>query len=108
MPPVENNTEEIKLKKISQNLNELKYLSMKLNKINKNLSNNQVIFFKQKQFIYPMTTSNIAIIAIVILMTYIIIVKVKQRNKITKLPTIKKRSDLERNNISKNCTATNE
>jgi len=55
MLPIENNTEEVKLKKISQNPNELKYLSMKLNKINKDLSNNQVTFFKQ--FIYPMTTS---------------------------------------------------
>jgi len=35
MLPVENNTEEIKLKKISQNPNELRYLSMKLNKISK-------------------------------------------------------------------------
>jgi len=35
MLPIENNTEEVKLKKISQNPNELKYLSMKLNKINK-------------------------------------------------------------------------
>jgi len=48
MLPVENNTEEIKLKKISQNPNELKYLSMKFNKINKDLSNNQVTPFKQK------------------------------------------------------------
>jgi len=72
MLPVENNTEKIKLKKISQNPNELKYLSMKLIKINKDLSNNHVTFFKQKQFIYPMTTSGIAII--VILITYIIII----------------------------------
>jgi len=75
MFPMENNTEEVKLKKISQNPNELKYLSMKFNKINKDLSNNQMAFFKQKQFIYPMTTSYIAIVAIVVFITYIIIVK---------------------------------
>jgi len=102
MLPIENNTEEIKLKKV--NPNELKYLSMKLNKINKDLSNNQVTFFKQKQFIYPMTTSCIAIIAIVVFITYIIIVKIKRKNRINKLPTIKKRSDLD--NISRNCTTT--
>jgi len=83
MLPIENNTKEIKLKKISQNPNELKYLSMKLNKINKDLSNNQVTFFKQKQFIYPMTTSCIAIVAIIVLIAYIIVIKIKQRNKIT-------------------------
>jgi len=73
-------TTEIKLKKISQSPNELKYLSMKLNKISKDLSNSQVILFRQKQntnglqnrnlFIYPMTTSGIAIIAIIILITH--------------------------------------
>jgi len=100
--PIENNTKEMKLKGISQNPNELKYLSMKLNKINKDLSENQVTFFKQKQFIYPMTTSCIATIAVIILITYIIIVKIKRKNRMVKLSTIKKRSDLD--NISKNCT----
>jgi len=104
---VKNSAEKVKLKKISQNPNELEYLSMKLNKINKDLSNNQVTLFKQKQFIYPMTTIGIAIIAIVIL-TYIIIVKIKQRNKNTKLPTIRNRSDSERNNVSRNCTEIND
>jgi len=104
MTPIENNTEEIKLKRISQNPNELKYLSMKLNKINKDLSENQVTFFKQKQFIYPMTTSCIATLAVVVLITYIIIVKIKRKNRIAKLPTIKSRSDLDK--ISKNCTTT--
>jgi len=61
-----------------------------------------VTFFKQ--FIYLMTTSCIAIAAIAVFITYIIIVKIKQRNRITKLPTIKKRSDLD--NISRNCTTT--
>jgi len=106
MFPIENNTKEIKLKKISQNPNELKYLSMKLNKINKDLSNNQMTFFKQKQFIYPMTTSCMAIIAIIVFITYVIFVKIKQRNRNTKLPTIKSRSDLECNNINRNCTTT--
>jgi len=55
-----------------------------------------------------MITSDIAIIAIIILVTYIIIVKIKRRNKIVKLPTIKKRSVLECNNISKNCTVIDE
>jgi len=55
-----------------------------------------------------MTTSGIAIIAIIILITYIIIVKIKRRNKIAKLPRIKKRSELEYNNISKNCIVINE
>jgi len=105
MLPVENNTKEIKLKKISQNPNELKYLSMKLNKINKYLSDNQITLFKQKQFIYPMTTSAIAIIIII---TCIIVVKIKRRNKIAELPTIKKRSELECNNVRKNCIAINE
>jgi len=39
---------------------------MKLNKINKDLSDSQVTLFKQKLFIYPMTTNGIAIIAIII------------------------------------------
>jgi len=38
-----------------------------------------------------MTTSYIAIVAIVVFITHIIIVKIKQRNRIAKLPTIKKR-----------------
>jgi len=81
-----------KIKKESQNPNEFKYLSMELNKISKDLSNNQVTLFKQKQFIYPMAISDIAIIAIIII-TYIIVVKIKRRNKIAaELPTIKKRS----------------
>jgi len=51
------------------------------------------------------TTSSIAIIAIIIIITYIIVVKIKRRNKIAaELPTIKKRSELECNNVGKNCT----
>jgi len=109
MLPVENNTKEIKLKKISQNPNELEYLSTKLNKITKDLSDNQVIFFNQKQFIYPMTISGIVIIAIIIIITYIIVVKIKRRNKIAaEFSTIKKISELECNNVGRNCTIINE
>jgi len=61
--------------------------------------------FKQKQFIYPMTTSCMAIIAIIVFIIYVIIVKIKQRNKNTKLPTIRSRSDLECN-LNRNCTTT--
>jgi len=53
-----------------------------------------------------MTTSCIAIIAIVVFITYVIIVKIKQRDKITKLCTIKRGNDLKCNNISRNCTTT--
>jgi len=46
---------------------------------------------------------------IIIIIKNIIIVKIKRRNKIVvELPTIKKRSELECNNVGKNCTIINE
>jgi len=63
------------------------------------------MFLKQKQFIYPMTISTIVILTIIIFITYIITAKLKRKSKITtELSRINKRSELEYNNVSKNCT----
>lgn len=77
------NNNEPRLKDVTNNSVELKELSNKLVEINNDLHENKSNFFKQKQFIYPMTSSGITTIIIVILVIWIIIQNKKNKPKQT-------------------------
>jgi len=72
-----------KLKDIIHNPLELKNLNNNLEEINNDLKNNKNNFFKQTQFIYPMTSSGITTIIIIILIIWIIIQNRKNKPKQT-------------------------
>lgn len=84
----ENDTEKVKLKKIISNPNEFGYLKMSINKIKKDLEDNQESVFQQKQFIYPMTTSGAVVLIMIIVIIYVIIKKLKNKRNLSQRATI--------------------
>ncbi|KYM96677.1 hypothetical protein ALC62_12661 [Cyphomyrmex costatus] len=83
---LDNKTDQIKLKQLVRDPNELKYLGMKLNKIYNDLQNQE--FYKQKEFIYPMATSGFIILTIVIIAMYFLIKKILRKRQQGLLPPL--------------------
>jgi len=82
------------LDSILQHRAELGELKTKLEKINSNIENSEQEFFTKNQFIYPMTSSDLIMVIVTIIIAYIIIQR-KNKNKNVRRPivTIRDNSD---------------
>ncbi|XP_036148955.1 uncharacterized protein LOC118647693 [Monomorium pharaonis] len=72
---LDNHTDSIHLRKISDNPHDFGHLKMSIEKIKQELESDQEPFFRKKQFIYPMTTSGVTALIIIAIMIYIIYTK---------------------------------